>query len=148
MSVWLFGTTGSLKSTITALALCHFGRFSYNLPAPASWTSTTAYALRYKAFVCKDAPLWVDDYARQSTAAGENDLRKLAETLLREFGNQTGRSAGQADGSLRASHNPRGLVISTAEQLPPNPSIHPRLFAVEIHPGDISHGQHLSLIHI
>jgi len=139
-SVWLFGTTGSMKSTVTALAMCHYGQFSYNLPAPASWTSTTAYALRVKAFLCKDAPLWIDDYAKQSTGAGENELRKLAETLLREFGNRTGRSAGQADGSLRTSHDPRGLVISTAEQLPPNPSIHPRLFAIEIHPGDITHG--------
>lgn len=139
-SVWLFGTTGSLKSSVTALAMCHFGQFSYNLPAPASWTSTTAYALRLKAFLCKDAPLWIDDYAKQSTGAGENELKKLAELLLREFGNRTGRSAGQADGSLRSSHDPRGLVISTAEQLPPNPSIHPRLFAVEIHPGDVTHG--------
>lgn len=146
-SVWLFGTTGSMKSTVTALAMSHYGVFSYNLPSPASWTSTTAYALRVKAFLCKDAPLWIDDYAKQSTTAGENELRKLAETLLREFGNRTGRSAGNVDGSLKTSHDPRGLVISTAEQLPPNPSIHPRLFAVEIHPGDITHGQDSALTH-
>lgn len=140
-TLWLFGTTGSMKSTAAALAMCHYGRFSYNLPSPGSWTSDTTYALRVKSFLCKDAPLWVDDYAKQSTRAGENDMRKKAETLLREWGNRSGRSAGQADGSLRTSHDPRGLVISTAEQLPPNPSIHPRLYAVEIHPGDISHGQ-------
>jgi len=144
-SVWLFGTTGSLKSTSTALALSHYGNFSYNLPAPASWTSTTAFALRVKAFLCKDAPLWIDDYAKQSTSAGENELRKLAETLLREFGNRTGRSAGNVDGGLKTSHDPRGLVISTAEQLPPNPSIHARLFAVEIHPGDIQTGKDSAL---
>jgi len=140
-TLWLFGTTGSMKSTAAALAMCHYGRFSYNLPAPASWTSDTTYALRVKSFLCKDAPLWVDDYAKQSTRSGENQMRKKAETLLREWGNRSGRSAGQADGSLRTSHDPRGLVISTAEQLPPNPSIHPRLYAVEIHPGDISHGK-------
>lgn len=146
-TVWLFGTTGSMKSTATALAMCHYGRFSYNLPAPASWVSDTTYALRFKAFTAKDAPLWVDDYAKQSTAAGERELRKKAETLLREWGNRSGRSAGQADGGLRTTHDPRGLVVSTAEQLPPNPSIHPRLFAVEIHPGDISHGKDSALTH-
>ena len=139
-TLWLFGTTGSMKSTAAALALCHYGTFSYNLPAPASWVSDTTYAMRFKAFTCKDTPLWVDDYAKQSTATGERDLRKKAETLLREWGNRSGRSAGNVDGGLRTTHDPRGLVISTAEQLPPNPSIHPRLFAVEIHPGDITHG--------
>jgi len=140
-TLWLFGTTGSMKSTLAALAMCHYGKFSYNLPAPGSWVSDTTYALRFKAFTCKDAPLWVDDYAKQSTSAGERELRKKAETLLREWGNRSGRSAGQADGGLRTTHNPRGMVVSTAEQLPPNPSIHPRLFAVEMHPGDITHGQ-------
>lgn len=139
-TVWLFGSTGSMKSTVAALAMCHYGEFSYNLPAPASWVSTTAYAMRVKAFTAKDAPLWVDDYAAQSTSAGDRELKKLAETLIREWGNRSGRSAGQADGSLRRTHDPRGLVVSTAEQLPPNPSIHPRLYAVEIHPGHITHG--------
>jgi DNA primase catalytic core len=138
-TLWLFGTTGSMKSTATALAMCHYGEFSYNTPPPASWIST-AFALRVKAFMAKDAPLWIDDYAAQSTAAGDRDLRKKAETLLREWGNRAGRSAGQADGSLRRTHDPRGLCISTAEQLPPNPSIHPRLYAVEIHPGLMTHG--------
>jgi hypothetical protein len=144
-TLWLFGTTGSMKSTAAALAMCHYGEFSYNLPAPGSWMSSTTYALRVKAFVAKDAPLWVDDYAKQSTRAGERELRKMAETLLREWGNRSGRSAGQADGSLRQTHDPRGLVISTAEQLPPSQSILPRLYAVEMHPGDVSHGQESNL---
>ncbi len=139
-TLWMFGTTGTMKSTVAALAMCHYGEFSYNLPAPGSWTASTTYAMRVKSFVAKDAPLWVDDYAKQSTLAGERELRKMAETLLREWGNRSGRSAGQADGSLRQTHDPRGLVISTAEQLPPSQSILPRLYAVEMHPDEITHG--------
>jgi len=139
-TLWMFGTTGTMKSTIAALAMCHYGEFSYNLPAPGSWTASTTYAMRVKAFVAKDAPLWVDDYAKQSTLSGERELRKMAETLIREWGNRSGRSAGQADGSLRQTHDPRGLVISTAEQLPPSQSILPRLYAVEMHPDEITHG--------
>ena len=134
-TVWLYGTTGSFKSTVSALALCHFGAFTYDTP-PGSWTST-AFALRRLMFLSKDSPFWVDDYAPQATAQAQLDIIKRADSLLREWGNRMGRSAGQADGTLRAAQKPRGLGICTAEMLPPGPSIMPRLYAIELYPGAI-----------
>jgi hypothetical protein len=138
-TIWLFGTTGSLKSTATALAMCHYGRFAYNTP-PASWTGTTN-ALEMKAFLVKDAPLWIDDFVTQSTIAGTNELKAKADQLLRDWGNRAGRSRMNADLKLRRTFVPRGLVISTAEQLPPGQSILSRLFAVEATPTMMSRGQ-------
>lgn len=137
-TVWLYGTTGSLKSTITALAMCHYGRFAYNMP-PASWTGT-ANALEKKAFLVKDAPLWIDDYTAQATTRGMNEIRRKAEQLLRDWGNRAGRSRMRADLRLRRTFAPRGLIISTAEQLPPGQSILARLYAVEVHPGMVTGG--------
>ena len=59
-TIWLFGTTGSLKSTLVALVLSHFGEFAFNTP-PAAWTATQN-ALEKLAFVLKDTPLWIDDF--------------------------------------------------------------------------------------
>ncbi len=142
-TIWLFGTTGSMKSTATALALCHFGHFAYNTP-PASWTGT-ANALEKKAFLVKDAPLWIDDYTGQSTRQGLNEIKKKADQLLRDWGNRSGRSRMRADLKLRATFVPRGLIISTAEQLPPGQSILSRLFAVEVHPGMMTRGENSPL---
>ena len=138
-TIWLFGTTGSLKSTATALAMCHYGRFAYNTP-PASWTGTTN-ALEMKAFLVKDALLWIDDFVTQSTIAGSNELKAKADQLLRDWGNRAGRSRMNAELKLRRTFVPRGLVISTAEQLPPGQSILSRLFAVEATPTMMTRGQ-------
>jgi hypothetical protein len=63
MSIWLEGTTGSLKSTLAALMLAHFGPFD-RLTLLASWTSTSN-ALERKAFLAKGLPLIVDDSGRR-----------------------------------------------------------------------------------
>jgi DNA primase len=137
-TIWLYGTTGSLKSTLTALALCHFGKFAFNTP-PASWTAT-ANALEKLAFTLKDCVLWIDDYTSQSTAAGNQELKHKSEHLLRDWGNGAGRARMRADLSLRQTFVPRGLIISTAEQLPPIESINSRLIQIESGPGHVTRG--------
>lgn len=138
-TIWLYGTTGSLKSTLTALALCHFGKFAFNTP-PASWTATTN-ALEKLAFTLKDMPLWIDDFTSQSTLAGDQDLKRKADQLLRDWGNGAGRTRMRSDLSLRQPYVPRGLIISTAEQLPPNESLNSRLLQIESGPGRVTRGE-------
>lgn len=138
-TIWLFGTTGSLKSTLVALAMCHYGTFAYNTP-PASWTAT-ANALEKLAFVTQSAPLWIDDYTAQNTVAGLREIKQKSDQLLRDWGNRTARGRMQANLKLRRSFVPRGLILSTAEQLPPGPSIIPRLFALEITPDTMTRGE-------
>ena len=137
-TLWIYGTTGCMKSTLTALAMCHYGHFSYDAPT-TSWNSTT-FALRRLSFLAKDAPLWIDDYTFQSTPTGQRNLQTKADELLREWGNRTMRSAGRQDGRLRDSLFPRGVVVTTAEVLPQDVSIRARLFTVEVRPGMITGG--------
>ncbi|CAG0933584.1 DNA primase [Thermoflexales bacterium] len=138
-TLWLFGTTGSLKSTLTALAMCHFGKFSFNTP-PASWTATQN-ALEKLAFTLKDMVLWIDDFTSQSTVSGQQDLLRKADQLLRDWGNGSGRTRMRSDLSLRQTFVPRGLIISTAEQLPPIESINSRLFQIESGPDRVTRGE-------
>ena len=129
--VWLYGTTGSLKSSITALALNHYGPdFDYNR-LPASWEDTIT-TLEKKAFTIKDAPLVIDDFAPQSTTAGANELERRASRALRNMANRTSRGRMKSDLTDRQSHDPRGLIICTGEQLPSGHSIVGRLLGIEM----------------
>ncbi len=135
--LWLYGTTGSLKSSLASLALAHFGpRFAYNR-MPANWEDTES-KLEKKAFQVKDAPLCVDDFAPQSTAAGAAHLERKAARVLRNFANRTGRGRLRSDLSDRTTYAPRGLVMATGEQLPAGHSIIGRLFAVQMEPGMVN----------
>lgn len=127
-SLWLEGPTGNLKSTIAALFLCHFGEFD-RTSLPGTWSST-ANQIERRAFVLKDAPFVVDDYA-----PGPLDGRELeakAARVLRSQGNLSGRGRLRADLSERPAYPPRGLIIGTGEQHPPGQSLLARMLILEI----------------
>jgi hypothetical protein len=92
-------------------------------------------------FLLKDAPLWIDDYTAQATIGGNNELRRKTDRLLRDWGNRAGRSRMRSDLTMRQAFAPRGLVISTAEILPPGQSILSRLFTVEFTPTMVTRGE-------
>ena len=113
--VWLHGESGSLKSTLAALFLCHFGKFTYKT-LPEGWDSTEN-AIEKKCFLVKDAPLVIDDFAPQMAGNDAQRIERSAQRIIRAVGNQTPRNRLNADTSDRAGFRARGLVISTGEQL-------------------------------
>jgi hypothetical protein len=127
LSVWLEGSTGSLKSTLAALFLCHFGQFS-RTTLPGAWSST-ANQLERRAFVLKDTMFVVDDYAPSSL---DRELEVKATRLVRSQGNLAGRGRLRADLTERPAFYPRGLILSTGEQHPVGQSILARTLVVEI----------------
>lgn len=134
-TLWQVGPTGAFKSTLQALALCHFGAFTV-LSLPASWRDTTNYLEKVMA-LAKDIPLVIDDWAPPSDIKQARDLEIKAEQVARAQGNRLGRGRLRSDTSTRARYIPRGIVISNGEQLPSGQSHTARLFSVEIEPGDI-----------
>jgi len=128
VSLWLEGQTGSLKSTIASLFLSHFGSFT-ETSLPGTWSST-ANQLERRAFVLKDMPFVVDDYAPCGTDARELELK--AGRLLRSQGNLSGRGRLRADLTERPAYPPRGIVISTGEQHPPGQSVLARTLLIEL----------------
>jgi hypothetical protein len=113
-SIWIEGLTGSLKSTLGALFLSHFGSF-LETSLPGSWSST-ANQLERRAFVLKDLPFVIDDYA--PSGPDRRELEVKAARLLRSQGNLSGRSRLRADLTERPSFPPRGIIIGTGEQHP------------------------------
>src|SRR5262249_382680 len=56
--------------------------------------------------------------------------------LFRGQGNHAGRQRMRADATLRPARPPRGLVLSTGEDIPRGQSLRARLLVLEVSPGD------------
>ena len=132
--LWLRAQTGSYKSSLTALALSHFGDFEYDNP-PLTWESTANAIERYL-FVMKDSLAWLDDFAPKSTQRGLQMLDRLAEQVMRPMGNRQARGRMDVNLRMRQSQPPRALLISTAEIYPSGQSVLARLIPI-----DFSHEQ-------
>jgi hypothetical protein len=133
LAIWLEAVTGSLKSSLAALAQAHYGDFD-RLHLPATWTST-ANQLERRAFVLKDALFVVDDYAPSGLDVRELEVK--AARLLRAQGNLAGRGRLRSDLSERPAFPPRGLIVSTGEQHPPGQSILARTLLVDVERGAV-----------
>lgn len=146
-TIWFHGATGSLKSSIAALFLSHFGSFSES-SLPGTWSST-ANQLERSAFMLKDAPLVIDDYAPSGLDNRELELK--AARILRAQGNLSGRGRLRSDLTQRPTWPPRGLIIATGEQYPSAQSILARTLLIEgnrsqVNLGALSQAQHESRI--
>jgi hypothetical protein len=131
-TLWLIGHTGSLKSTLSALALCHYGRFTEKT-LPAAWKDTANY-LEKRLFLAKDLPLVIDDFC----PGGGRDQEIKAEIVDRAQGNRAGRGRLRSDTTTRNRYIPRGVAISTGEELPSGQSHLARTFMVEVERGMIN----------
>jgi hypothetical protein len=118
--IWLWGGTGSYKSTLAALILSHYGDFS-ETSLPFSFESTSN-ALERNLFLAKDVPTVVDDWRPGVSQAESAEMDRKAQRLLRSVGNRQGRGRMTSDIRLRASYPPRGVVAVTAEALPEGPA--------------------------
>jgi DNA primase len=136
-TLWLYGVTGTMKSTLAALLLNHYGPGFDDKHLPGSFTDT-ANRLEHKAFVIKDAPFVIDDYAPQKDLRTHSEYVRSAQRLIRGTGNQTGRGRLQADASARSTYYPRSLLIITGEDLPESESILARMFVVDVEKRDVN----------
>ena len=119
-ALWLWGGTGSFKSTLAAVLLSHFGDFS-ETTLPLSFEST-ANALERSLFLLKDTLAVVDDWRPAVSRGDASAMDTKAQRLLRAVGNRQGRGRMTSDITLRRSYSPRGMVLATAEALPEGPA--------------------------
>ncbi|MDP9475895.1 MAG: DUF927 domain-containing protein [Actinomycetota bacterium] len=119
-ALWLWGGTGSFKSTLSAVLLSHFGDFS-ETTLPLSFEST-ANALERSLFLLKDTLAVVDDWRPAVSRGDASAMDTKAQRLLRAVGNRQGRGRMNSDITLRRSYSPRGMVLATAEALPEGPA--------------------------
>jgi hypothetical protein len=132
--LWLYGVTGTLKSTMAALVLSHYGAFSDK--DLFLWTDT-ANRLEKTCFLAKDTLLVIDDFAPVTDPFKAREMERNAARIVRNVGNRGGRGRLASDLSLRVVYRPRGLVISTGEQVPDGQSVTARMYTIEVRPGDV-----------
>lgn len=111
----LQGKTGSRKSTLAALVLSFFGKFTAT-SLPMSFRDTANYTLS-NAFALKDVLTCIDDF-HPTGRQEEGKLTNIAQTIMRAYGDRTGRGRLRQDCSAMASRPPQGNAIITAEMAP------------------------------
>ncbi len=136
-SVFIVGPTGSFKTAIAALAQQHFGPLLSALNLPGNWDST-ANALQHQAFTTKDSLLVVDDFTPGGDSRNVTAAHREADRLLRAQGNRASRKRLKPDATLRPTQNPRGLILSTGEDIPQGQSLRARIIVLELARGDIN----------
>ncbi|MFQ6031204.1 MAG: DUF927 domain-containing protein, partial [Dehalococcoidia bacterium] len=130
-SAHLSGPTSAGKSELTALAQQHFGPEMDARHLPGSWSST-GNALEAMAFAAKDALLAVDDFVPTGSRADVQRMHREADRLLRAQGNVSGRIRLRPDASVKPPRPPRGIILSTGEDIPRGQSLQARLLALEL----------------
>jgi hypothetical protein len=135
-SVHLHGPSGTFKSELASLAQRHYGQNLDARSLPGCWLSTEN-ALEELAFGAKDVLFVIDDFKPVGSTYEVYSYHRKADRLFRAVGNHSGRQRLSKDGKLRPDHRPRGLVLSTGEEIPNGESLRARLAVLSVGPGDI-----------
>jgi DNA primase len=134
--LWVYGVTGTMKSTFTALALNHFGAKFDDKHLPADFIDTHNRILKTMSDAA-DVPLVVDDYAPQKDRASYDKYNRASAAIIRAIGNLAGKGRLNVNSTAMKSHDPKCMLIVTGEDLPTMESIVARLFTVELERGDV-----------
>ena len=135
-TLFLTGRTGTRKSTIAALILSFFGKFtSTDLPMSFQDTSNSITA---NAFTLKDVLTCIDDFYPSDNAEMKK-LNTTAQKIMRAYGDRTGRGRMRADCTLMENRPPQGNAIITGELRPDvGESGIARYFPLELKDGDVN----------
>ena len=133
--LFLVGHTGTRKSTLAALFLSFFGQFTAG-DLPLSFRDT-ANSILHNAFTLKDVLTCIDDF-HPSGRDEEKKLTSTAQSIMRAYGDRTGRGRLRADSTPMESRPPQGNAIITAEFAPDvGESGTARYFSLELKDGDV-----------
>ena len=133
--LFLVGKTGSRKSTLAALMLSFFGKFTAS-ELPLSFRDTSNSIL-HNAFALKDVLTCIDDL-HPSSRLEEQKMNGTAQAVMRAYGDRTGKGRLRADSTPMEARPPQGNAIITAEFAPDiGESGTARYFALELKEKDV-----------
>ncbi|MGI8551709.1 MAG: DUF3854 domain-containing protein [Dehalococcoidia bacterium] len=135
--VHVSGKSGLGKTELAALPQQHFGPAMSSRNLPGSWSST-ANALEAIAFLVKDALFTVDDFIPRGSPSDVERTHRDADRLFRSQGNRSGRARCQRDGTVKEGKPPRGLILSTGEDIPTGLSLNARILNIQLRNGDVN----------
>lgn len=129
MVVWLWGKTGSRKTSLARAYLSHFGDFTNKLPCTFNDTKTV---IELKANRLKDTLCLCDDFAPKQDYKEKKIQDSNAELILRMYGDRIakGRSSNKLD--IKDMNIPRGMMLVTGEGIISGESSNARLLSIEV----------------
>ena len=131
----LIGKTGSRKSTLAALFLSFFGKFSAS-DLPMSFHDT-ANSILSNIYYLKDVLTCIDDF-HPSGMFHEQEMKSIAQNISRYYGDRIGRARLISKAELQSSKPPTGNAIITAEYTPEiSVSGSARYFNIELNENDV-----------
>lgn len=131
----LIGKTGSRKSTLAALFLSFFGKFSAS-DLPMSFHDT-ANSILSNIYYLKDVLTCIDDF-HPSGMLHEQEMKSIAQNISRYYGDRIGRARLNSKSELQSSRPPTGNAIITAEYTPEiSVSGAARYFNIELNENDV-----------
>jgi hypothetical protein len=117
---YLLGASGVVKTGLAAVAQQHFGPtmgwdgVAYHLPLTFS---ATANAIEEVLFLAKDSLVVLDNFAPDPDPREMMRRRGILARIMRDIGDQSGRSRLTSRIEMRPTHPPRGTVIITGEDI-------------------------------
>ena len=132
-SFYLFGQSGTFKTTAALLALAHFGKFT-GVEGLSNFEDSKS-TLELRSFKLKDSLQVIDDYHPSSNRKAAENKEDIAQRMIRAYSNRTARGRLNADLSERARYEPRGMMMMTAEEQPTLESTLARVCIIEVTEG-------------
>ncbi len=129
--VWAVGETGRHKTAFMGLVQAHYGARWGRKFLPDGW-NTSPNALESNAFRVKDAVYGIDDFKPAGSLGDRAKLDGAASRIIQGAADGAGRGTLTADRKSRAALYPRGLIVTSAEDLPRGHSNRARLVMVEV----------------
>ncbi|HBG4973250.1 TPA: hypothetical protein KQF34_003066 [Clostridioides difficile] len=127
--IWLWGKTGSRKTSVAKAYLSHYGNFKTKIPSTFNDTNT---AIEIKANLLKDTIYLCDDFAPKQEYREQKNQDTKAEFILRMYGDRIakGRSSNKLD--IKNTNVPRGMALITGENIITGESSNARLISIEV----------------
>lgn len=132
--VWLYGFTGTRKTTIAKLFASHFGDFTNRVTA--SFNDTYA-SIELKAYKLKDSLMILDDFCPQQSFKETQNINTIAEKVVRAYGDRTSRGRLTVTMESQTQLIPGGMAIITGETIVPGNSTVARIVPLEVKKADV-----------
>lgn len=129
MVVWLWGKTGSRKTSLARAYLSHFGDFTNKIPCTFNDTKTS---IELKANLLKDTLCLCDDFAPKQDKREMLNQNSTAETILRMYGDRIAKGRSNNKLEVKKMNIPRGMMLVTGESIISGESSNARLLSVEV----------------
>ena len=89
----------------------------------------------------KDGIFTVDDFAPTGSSNDVQRFHRDADRVFRAQGNQAGRQRTNSDATLKPAKYPRGMILSSGEDVPKGQSLRARLLILEMSQADMDWGR-------